>query len=301
MLSALVGVLGLGVALLACKNKDDSGAKPVEARPRAVGAEQPEVPQIPTISRFQVGAGEASNGVWTPGFAAQRSGGDQSKNYIEAAQACASEGLTLCTETQYLKACTANSAVATHSSWTATWANGDAVVTRGGGSCGTRAETNPSDRSGSRMALCCERAIGIRTGNQNGAFMKASHADLSSFEKDLNGKSASVLSKHWADSVRFDGATMSRSKMDQSQSRWFSSHPVQWTLYDVCDVKIADVWLPGGKDKGLVADCKTVTVVANREVSVFTTHFGRFRGEGDTRSRIVEIAHNSRIRKLSAL
>lgn len=301
MHTALVGLLGLGLALLACKSKDESPPVPAAQPVEAPQAAAPAAPQIPTISRFQVGEGEASNGVWTPGFAALRSGGDQSKNYVEAAQSCESQGMALCSETQYIKACAANPAVAGFSSWTATWSSGTSVVTRGGGSCDTRAETTPSERSDSRMALCCERAIGIRTGNKNSAFMKASHADLLSFEKDFNGKSASVLSKHWADSVRFDGAVLSKAKVDSSQSSWFSGHPVQWTLYDVCDLKIGEVWLPTGKDKGLVADCKTVTAVANRDVSVFTTHFGRFRAEGDTRNRIVEIAHNSRIRQLSAL
>src|SRR5690606_2450129 len=130
----------------------------------------------------------------------------QGKNYLEAAQSCQGQGLQLCTDTQYSAACAANAAVASHSSWTVTWSGGSSVVVRGGGGCATRAEVAPSERSDERTALCCERAIGIRTANKNTSFLKASHADLISYEKDFNGKSAAVLSPHFADSVSIDGA-----------------------------------------------------------------------------------------------
>ncbi|MCA9647103.1 MAG: hypothetical protein H6718_27445 [Polyangiaceae bacterium] len=331
MHTALVGLLGLGLALLACKGKDESPPAPanpqvpaaaeqpqpqVPAQPVAQAQPQPQAPaqpqaapqpaapappQIPTISRFQVGEGEASNGVWTPGFAAQRNGGDQSKNFVEAAQSCSSQGLSLCTETQYIKACAANPAVGTYSSWTASWANGTSVVTRGGGGCDSRAETIASERSDSRMALCCERAIGIRTGNKNSAFMKVSHADQLGFEQAFNSKSAANLSKYWAEWLIFDGAQMGRDKVNASQSSWFSSHPVQWTLYDVCDVKLGQVQMGNRMYDGLVSDCRTVTAVNNSDVSVFTTHFGRYRFPEGKRNEIVEISHKDRIRKLTPL
>jgi hypothetical protein len=208
----------------------------------------------------------------------------------------------LCTETQWLRACGSNVRIGNYQSWTASW-QGEQVIVRGGKGCDDRQTVSGASRSAVRVALCCERAVGIKTDNRQLAFMKVAHADQLRYERAYNAGNTAELHALWYGSVEFDGTVQTKDRLRTKQEQWFRQHPKRWMLFDICEVKLGPVLTGLGKtlkSPGLIHDCSTVSVVGDL-VTVVMTEFGRYRAEGDTANRVVQVKHHSRTRKLSKL
>jgi hypothetical protein len=291
------------IALLACKcGKDtsDSGqAAPLASVPDAPAEAAAPPPLIP---RFLVVEGEAPNGSWVPGYEVGRFVGDTDKDYLQAGAHCRSNGLVLCTETQWLKACATNAELGKQESWTASW-DAEQVIVRGGESCDSRRTVAGSDHSSSRIGLCCTRAIAIRSSNRTIAFLRSSQAHQLRLEVADNASDASALEKEWYESVAYDGKRMTREEARAAQQRWFEANRGHSLIYDTCDVQLGAVATGLGKQgtsPGLVHDCIAV-LTTHGQVSVTRQRIGRYQAEDSAKPLIVEVEHHTRTRKLGPL
>lgn len=253
-----------------------------------------------------VPAGE-TDGVWTAGYRVRRLAGDTGKSYLEAAELCRGQGMALCSDVQWSRACASDARVGALESWTASWA-GDAVVVRGGGGCSARKTAPGGQGQTSRAGLCCERAIGIRSGNKNASFVEAAHADQLRFERALSAQDMTALDDIYGKGLFMEGNPdkgMTHDAALKAQRSWFTAHPKQWTLYDVCDASVANILCPEPAGKsvecpGLVLDCDMVSVLGD-QLTVVKQRVGWWKGEEEQKNHVWDIRHGKRSRKLAKL
>jgi hypothetical protein len=154
---------------------------------------------------------------------------------LDAHARCQSWGLELCTESQWLRACSERPQIASSPSWTiSTHTKG--FVVRGGQGCGARAIAQGSERAPARAGLCCERGVGIDTAHRNKSFLLATTQRLLKLESVFNQRRASRLSEFFAETVLVDGKRTSKPDLLESHTQSFATWPDQWLLLDACAV-----------------------------------------------------------------
>src|SRR5512141_1745393 len=114
--------------------------------------------------------GGAPNGTWTIAFAVEQKAGDLGLDWWGAVAHCTAEHLTLCTETQWLRACKADPDFGKIESWTLTADVPGAVVRGGDDGCKARKFVKTGDKSPTRAGICCERALGITSEDKTDQF-----------------------------------------------------------------------------------------------------------------------------------
>jgi hypothetical protein len=190
--------------------------------------------------------------VWTPAFKIERDEGASGLGYLAAQQRCAGESMTLCTETQWERACGEDPAIGATETWTLTVSK-EGFVVRGGANCGARQVQRGGEASPTRATVCCDRAVGIRTGNKNDAFLKSSAKRVLDLERANNRRDVTALASLYDDPVEFLGRTYTRADLMQEAQKYFRQFPDQWLLYDTCDTRIDK-----GTEVTLVSDCVAV-------------------------------------------
>jgi hypothetical protein len=256
----------------------------------------------------RVSEGEA-DGIWTPGYELRRIDSDTGRNYLDAMAHCRFKDLMLCSETQWERACKADAAVGKVASWTATWRGSKAVV-RGGGGCGDEKTVDGASTSDDRAGLCCERAIGLVSGNTHPAFRKIAHIDQLAWENAVNSQNGAAIDGLIDQGLEFDGKVMAHSTAVKAQKSWWKAHPEQWTFFDVCNVTVEKAWNPrpamgrffelSQTIDALVHDCQTVAVVGDK-LTVVKMRFARINTDDGKNNKVVEIKHHDRTRKLAPL
>ncbi len=254
--------------------------------------------------RVHVPAGRTDDQVWTPAFEARLPVEEASGDYLEAVSHCRHQGLMLCTEAQWTRACTAQPAVGRRPCWTASW-DGAEVVQRGGEGCHDRARVRGSERSPERGALCCERAIGLRSPSRDADELEGYHQLQLAYERAINDQDLGALEAMWDPrGLVFDGTHMSLARARQAQQSWWRTHPEQWTMYDVCAVAAERVPCadPAGEPpcQHLVHECITVTALG-RQLSVVEQTVQRRQLVTEGPYRVVELAHQAPLRPLGEL
>jgi hypothetical protein len=212
--------------------------------------------EVPTYASHKVPAGDAKDGTWTGPFEIERVKGHLGLDYAKAMDECVKEGKALCTETQWSRACEADPELAKIETWTASGNPDGRFVVRGGpdGGCGTRTLSEINASVPTRAAVCCDRALGIKTSNKNEAFLKASSKHMLDYEKAVRDRDALTLAGVYADKVSFMGKDFSREDLVKEHQKFWKAVPDQWTLFDTCDISIDK----SQTDPRLLTDCKAV-------------------------------------------
>ena len=203
----------------------------------------------------KIAAGAGPDGLWSRGFDILREQGNAGLHFAKAYDHCINAGKALCSETQWQRACEADDGLGKLETWTATYAGKGKFVVRGGKGCSTRQTVAGGEKSPTRVAVCCTRAVGIDSGNKNLAFRKASAKKVLDYEEALRPNARGRIADLYADQVSFLGRRFDKSALMREYDRDMKRFPEQWTFFDTCKVEL-------GKDAEgettLVSDCRTV-------------------------------------------
>jgi hypothetical protein len=229
-LSGLVAS-GLAFALVCCKKEDSGKTPPPKATAAATAAQPTAAPNatasgaltapadagsLPfTFAAHDIPAGAGPTGAYTIPYSIERFAGDENKTWQEAVEACRSHDKSLCTETQWMKACALDRSLGTVQSWTLTADFPGAAVRGGKDGCGSRTFIKLSERSPTRVGVCCSRAIAIATPITTGTFREDMNEKILKYEAALNRGDAAVLAELYAPKVKFnkdelDGPVLAR-------------------------------------------------------------------------------------------
>lgn len=256
------------VAALACsKPQESTGAAPVAAAsptPPVASAQPPPTASaaavdVPPYAARKIKAGFTAE-IYTPAFEIVRDKGDLGAGHEDAMKRCTSAGKSLCTDAQWARACEADPALAKIATWTASGVGGGRFVTRGGGDAGCRARdvVDGADRSPSRAAVCCDRAVSIKTGNKNDAFVMAASKRLLDYEAALRARDELALQTLYDEKVSFGGKELPVGELLKLHKKDWKHVPDQWALFDTCTVEIKKITTDKGPDSKLQGDCRTV-------------------------------------------
>lgn len=254
-------VLVMCILLVSCRgqrggcesDKDCKGERICKSGECVDPAKVVATPTRPAVSPRTIGAGTAADGTWTASFKVEQVAGDAGLTYLAAQEHCASKGLALCTETQWMRACDDDPKIAEFPSWSLSAFEREGFVVRGGGSCSRRAITRGSETSPSRVGVCCERAVGIRSANKNDAFLMRASERVLELEHANQHRAVDALERLYDDNIFFLNREYTRQELIAEAKKYFRRYPDQWLLYDVCDIRIEK-----GADESLVSDCLAV-------------------------------------------
>ncbi len=151
------------------------------------------------------------------------------KDYLASAKACFADGERLCSEAQWVAACSAHPSLAREIVRTSTWDDG--WILRGSGSCTLRQKTDGSERYTFR---CCSPAVAVRALSADRARTIA--ADVLAHEAALNARDAKGLAQLFAPKVDkyFLLTNTTPSAVEKSAADWFKKWPDQWNLHESC-------------------------------------------------------------------
>jgi hypothetical protein len=212
---------------------------------------------LPDYPRRAIRPGFAADETWVPRFFIQRQAGDERLTYADAMEFCGKKRMALCSDAQWQRACAQDKQLGQYETWTLSVEGNRAVVRGGDGSCSRRQRALPGERSATRAAVCCDRAIGIRTSNRHESFLTGSAQRLIDYEQAVLNRRAGKLRQLLAEAVVFHGRERSRDEVVAAlQSRSAASS----LTFDRCQVEIDK---EGGEPR-LVSDCRTVRSQANQ-------------------------------------
>jgi hypothetical protein len=206
----------------------------------------------PSYPRRKVEAGSCADETWLPGFSIEQQAGNEQLTHARALDFCRRQGRALCSEGQWQRACSLDQQLGQLETWTLSVEGNQAVVLGGDGSCSRRQVAAPHEASPARVAVCCERAVAIRTSNRHASFLRSSAQRLLDYEQAIRDRSGSKLRKLLDDPVIFGGREQSR---DQLVAAFESQPRGSWTALDRCEVEIEK----DGSETRLISDCKTVS------------------------------------------
>jgi len=242
--------LGLALVVTACglfeKKKPEGDASPGNSAPPPRASVSP----VFTYPRRSVLEGKAPGGAWVGTFTIERRKGGEGRDLKSATKFCHDQGRSLCTETQWQRACASDGKLGRIETWTVSMEGKQAVV-RGGEGCQARALSAPGKTTPQRGAVCCERAVAISTTDDSKAFLRSHARRLLDYERAARRSAASRLKSLLDDPVVFGGK---QRKPDEVTQSFEKRSPDAWSVLDSCDVRVK----PVGSEKQLVSDCQVV-------------------------------------------
>jgi serine/threonine protein kinase len=171
--------------------------------------------------------------VWFHKFRVLHRAGDTGKTFVEAQVRCSEIAMSLCTESQWARACEVHPNLAQTPTWTSS-ADGSGFAVRGGSSCEARAIAAADDRNGARSGICCDRAVGVDTKNANTSFLAATAQRLLLIERSLNQRDIDGFLALLGDGAAIDGAPRTKDGATRLLQDSFKEWPDQWLLSDLC-------------------------------------------------------------------
>ena len=163
-------------------------AVPTSAAPSATTAAKATVKGFAGSPTRDVPAGAvSSNNAWLDRYSVLRRE-DAGLMFTEAFARCADAGKTLCTESQWQRACDTFPEVGEAASWTESVEDGQVVV-RGGGSCAPRKLASQAERDPARIGLCCDRAVAMSSTSLQKPFLSSTAGIVLKLERTLNQRS----------------------------------------------------------------------------------------------------------------
>jgi hypothetical protein len=271
---------GLAFSLGACRKEESGKAPPPKAtatasQPTAAATETgtgaaPSAAHagsgLPAYAARDIPAGAGPTGAYTVPYSVERFVGDENKTWQEAVQACRSHDKTLCTETQWMKACALDKSLGEMQSWTLTADYPGAAVRGGDHGCGSRTFIKLSERSPTRVGVCCTRAVAIATSITTGTFREDMNERILKYEAALNQGDAATLSGLYAEKVKFDKEELDGSALARRHAAEYRAAPDLLFAFDRCTLREVGE----GASKESHAECGVVYHKAARSRGLHT-------------------------------
>ncbi len=177
-------------------------------------------------------------GAWLDKFSVLRRDDNGGLAYNQAFTHCADAGKTLCTDTQWQRACDTFPEVGEAPSWTESLEDGRVVV-RGGGSCTPRKLVSESDRDPQRIGLCCDRAVGMTSTSMQKTFLSSTASVVLKLERTLNQRSIDGFLDLSEDHVTLNDHARDKAQLKSLLTQSFSSARDLVIVNDTCDISVS--------------------------------------------------------------
>lgn len=237
-----LGCVALGCAwlLVSCSKDAPPPAPAASASAAPVAAPSAAAVVLPAYAVREIPAGPGPTGAFTVAYSIERQRGDENKTWLEAVNACGAIGKSLCTETQWMKACSLDASLGNTASWTLT-ADFPGAAVRGGGpaGCGTRSFVKVSERSPDRVGLCCSRAVAISTSVTAGTFRADMNERILKYETALNQCDTLSLGELYCDKVAFEKDDLEAKSLVERHELERKTAPDLLFAFDRCSLKQA--------------------------------------------------------------
>ena len=253
-----------------------------------------QLPEPKKLADLLVPEGSAGNDGFTLEFHVRRDEGDAGKTYDQAVASCRKSGRMLCTETQWMRACTEHPAIGEMESWTAS-RRGRTAVVRGGKDCQRRNKVDGGESNPRRVGLCCERAVALRPSGDAGPWLGTGARFPLQLEKALNAGDDDALRSLFAKQVVREGKewTVDALLANEKEARG----GIRWTVFDFCHLRSGPVIVDKdgvrtGRHQGLILNCRTI-LARDDDVVDYYTRFGLVQSGDDKEYRVAQIEHKS--------
>jgi hypothetical protein len=196
-----------------------------------------------TTADRPVAAGATTAGFHVGAFTVRSLDESPGLGFAKAVEACAVAGKFLCSEAAWQRACAETAEVAKAETWTYSAERERAVVRGGDGNCEKRSVVNPAEANAARATLCCDRAIGVQTGD--GELAQKLGAELVVFERGLRERKAEDIAQVTLETLVFAGKELKREELlPASLAALLPDASEEAVLFDSCSVK------PSAEDAG---------------------------------------------------
>jgi hypothetical protein len=177
------------------------------------------------------------SGAWLDKFSILRRE-DQGLPFSEAFARCTDAGKTLCTDSQWQRACDAFPEVAEAPSWTESLEDARVVV-RGGGSCKQRKLAGETEKDPQRIGLCCDRAVAMDSSSMQKAFLSSTAAIVLKLETALNQRSIDKFLDLSEDRLTLNAKVRDKTALKSLLTQSFASARDLVIVNDHCDVSVS--------------------------------------------------------------
>jgi len=175
-------------------------------------------------------------------FSVEYSPASRGKTFEEAAQLCDKQGLSLCSDAQWHRACSQLGDMSEFSTWTASFNKDQTKLqARGGENCDSGDAVGAKDKDPKRGALCCTRNVAM-TGMGSTAMKGMFTLPVLVLEQAQNHKNWKQLAQSLApklghfydltDATRADAIKLAKGNAQE--------HPDRWSEHLSCDLKGGD-------------------------------------------------------------
>jgi len=178
------------------------------------------------------------SGAWLDKFSVLRRDNNQGLLFSEAFARCADAGKTLCTESQWQRACDSFPEVGEVPSWTESIEDGHVVV-RGGSSCKPRKLVSETDKDGQRIGLCCDRAVAMDSTSMQKAFLASTASIVLKLETALNQRSIDKFLDLSEDHVTLNEHVRDKAGLKSLLTQSFASARDLVIVNDHCDISVS--------------------------------------------------------------
>jgi len=178
-----------------------------------------------------------ANGSWLDKFSILRRE-DRGLPFSEAFARCADAGKTLCTDSQWQRACDSFPEVGEVASWTESIEDAQVVV-RGGGSCKQRKLAGQTEKDPARIGLCCERAIAMDSSSMQKAFLSSTAGVVLKLETALNQRSIAEFLDLSEDHLTLNAKVRDKSAIKSLLTQSFASARDLVIVNDHCDISVS--------------------------------------------------------------
>jgi hypothetical protein len=241
------------VLIAAACHHEDKGAAPSASAPAASASTAQPIP----ITSVRVPA-TTESGAALGTYSLDRAPGTEGASLPAAMSRCRERGLSLCTETQWARACKLTPELATTSTWTASGDEDRGFIVRGGSTCSARAVVQPGDVDPSRGAVCCSRAIVVRRGEGGYVTPSIPEAKLLAFERAINDKRAGDLATQLEDELQYYRVRMPKDRLVAILGQTAQRSPDLYGLLDTCEVGAQS------DDDAWSANCTKIAITSGR-------------------------------------
>ena len=177
-------------------------------------------------------------GAWVDKFSVLRREDSQGLPFNDAFKRCADAGKTLCTDSQWQRACDTFPEVGETPSWTESIDNGQVVV-RGGGSCTARKMSDEADKDAQRIGLCCDRAIAMDSTSMQKQFLSSTAGVVLKLEIALNQRSIDKFLELSEDHLTLNEHVRDKTALKRLLTQSFASARDLVIVNDRCDITVS--------------------------------------------------------------
>ncbi|HEX2674397.1 MAG TPA: protein kinase [Polyangiaceae bacterium] len=178
------------------------------------------------------------DGAWLDKFSVLRREDSQGLAFNDAFTRCADAGKTLCTDSQWQRACDSFPEVGEAPSWTESIESGQVVV-RGGGTCKARKLVSQSETDVQRIGLCCDRAIAMDSSSMQKAFLSSTAGIVLKLETALNQRSIDKFLDLSEDHLTLNEHVREKAALKSLLTQSFASARDLVIVNDRCNISVS--------------------------------------------------------------